>query len=478
MAATFSKPEDNLVLALCGHVTPMGGVEQYASDPSVDWEYVVETAREHKVAPLVLSRALSLDLPQPIRAALGREARGSVSSTIHDALVFREELRKVREALTANGIGCILLKGLSLDPSLSRPVGDIDLLVPRERLPDAIQSILGVPGYFYREKFIKNRKDIWRCCSSLTQTARALIIQQAELLHEFQMSNSERGVLVELHVRLFSREGRREDHAWGAISGDEVIRRIWAERCYDSELGCNVPSAAHSLLSMCLHVALKRSPAVDRFRLGILVDIDRLVSAGIQWGRFTIECADLHLSPYAYFSLLLARRLLGVPVPNSAISELRQACTGFQLLLTRVHLRCVDSLVSSNALYSNMYRWLQPWAFGGTWRERLSWSVLTPLWLPSRGYMAVLFDKEIDSPLLLLAYALLPVRWALHLLSRLLDRLEALWPKRRQTLNWAKRMPTRSECKPDPGSGGLPQRSRTLTGGTALVSKTCGSNRK
>jgi hypothetical protein len=425
MGATFAKLEDTLVLALCGHVAPTGVVERYVSDPGVDWQYVVETAREHKVDPLLLPRALAFDLPQPVRAALGRKARDSVSSTLHDALVFRRELGKVREALTASGIGFILFKGLSLDSSLSRPVGDIDLLVPRERLADSIQSILRVPGYHYREKAIKGRKDIWRCRTSLTPAARALIVKQAELDHEFQMSNPERCVLLELHVALFPREGRREDRGWAVASGEEVIRRIWAERRFDAELACDVPSAEHSLLIMCLHVALKRSPANNRFRLGILVDIDRLVSSGIRWDHFTRRCVELRLSPYAYFSLLLSRRLLGVPVPASALSELKRECTGFQLLLTRFHLRCADSLAASNVIYSAIYRCLEHWAFGGTWRKRLSWSLLKPLWMPSRENMAIRFDIRIDSPLLFLAYALLPVRWTLHVLSWLLDSVKA-----------------------------------------------------
>jgi hypothetical protein len=435
MAAAFSKPEDALVLALCSHDGPTRVAERYVSDPGVDWGYVVEMAREHKVDPLLLPRALALDLPQPVRAALGPKARDSLSSRLHDALVFRKELRKVREALTARGIGCILLKGLSLDPSLSRPVGDIDLLVPREKLTDAMQSILGVPGYFYREKDIKGRKDIWRCNTSLTPEAMARIVDQAKRQHAFQMYSPERCVLVELHVALFPRVGRREDRAWGGASGERVIRHIWAERRFDAELACDVPCAEHSLLTMCLHVALKRSPANNLFRLGILVDIDRLVSSGIRWDRFTRECAELCLSPYAYVSLLLSRRLLGVPVPRSPLSELKRACTGFQLLLTRFHLRCADSLVASNTLYSDIYRWLQPWAFGGTWRERLSWSILKPLWMPSRVYMAIRYDIEIDSPLLFLAYALLPVRWTQHVLDRLLDSVQALASMARSTWN-------------------------------------------
>ncbi len=431
MGATFSKLEDTLALALCGHVAPTGVVEHYVSDPGLDWEYVVETAREHKVDSLLLTRALALDVPQPVRATLGRKARDSVSSTLHDALVFRRELRKVREALTASGISCILLKGMSLDSSLSRPAGDIDLLVPREMLVDAIQSILQVPGYFYREKPIKSRKDIWRCRTSLTPAAKALIVKLAEWDHEFQMSNPEHCVLVELHVALFPREGRREDGGLGVASGEEVIRRIWAERRFDAGLSCDVPCAEHSLLIMCLHVALKRSPANNRFRLGILVDIDRLVTSGIRWDRFTRECTDLRLSPFAYFSLLLSRRLLGVPVPGSALSELKRACTGFQLLLTRFHLRCVDSLEASNALYSAIYRLLEHWAFGGTWRKRLSWSLLKPLWMPSRANMAIRFDIEIDSPLLFLSYTVLPVRWTVHVLSWLLDSVKALKSRER-----------------------------------------------
>jgi hypothetical protein len=162
---------------------------------------------------------------------------------------------------------------------------------------------------------------------------------------------------------------------------------------------------------MCLHAALKRSPATNHFRLGLLVDIDVLITSGIQWDAFVQDCRELRLVPFAYFSLLLARRLIGAPVPTKVLQALRTSCTPPQLALTRLHLRCVASLESSSVFYSVVCRAVSPWALEAPWRDRIKGALLVHFWLPPRERMASLLGVEPGSPLVLVSYLLNPLRW-------------------------------------------------------------------
>jgi hypothetical protein len=409
MSGVFSTPDDRLILALCGRTATSDVIGKRLGDPGLDWPRIIETVRAHRVAPLFLSRALSQVLPHETRDAISEDGRREVAEAVHDSLVFRGELERIVPALASRGIPCILIKGLSLNPSFLRSAGDIDLLVPRERLIDAMDAILGIPGYCYSESPSWGNGRAWRRHATLSPSLGARIAAQARTIHEFHMYHPDRGVLVELHVSLFTRAGRREDRPWGAAAGEKVIRRIWEEARPGPVPGCMAPRPEHSLLITCLHAALKRSPSGHLFRLSLLVDIDTLTASGIRWDEFMLECRELGVCPYASFSLRMARRLLGTPVPSAVLAGLSRECTPLQLTLTRFHLRCARSLNGSGTLYPILYRWLEPWAFGGTRRDRLRWLFLLPLWVPTRGQMAASLGIDEGSPRLALGYLLTPV---------------------------------------------------------------------
>ena len=174
---------------------------------------------------------------------------------------------------------------------------------------------------------------------------------------------------------------------------------------------------------MCVHNALKRQPANNNWRLSTIVDIDVLVRTGVDWNRFVQLCIDLCIVPYVYFSLIMAKKLINTPVPQSIRTRLKGSCTPAQLFLTRLHLRCIDSLESSNMLLSNLYKILRPFIFGGTWRDRIKGALLTPLWLPTREFVASKYGLKIDSPVLILGYLVNPIRGAYLAVRKVLNRL-------------------------------------------------------
>jgi Uncharacterised nucleotidyltransferase len=128
-------------------VASMGAV----AGERLDWDWLLERARAHKVAALLAARvveqAWAVSLPAGIRGALD-EIRGQAQRRAAGA---RRTLQEVARALTAGGIPFVVLKGSVLaeqaykDP-VRRPFYDVDLLVPLQRLDDAEAALIAL-GY-------------------------------------------------------------------------------------------------------------------------------------------------------------------------------------------------------------------------------------------------------------------------------------------------------------------------------------------
>lgn len=371
------------------------------------------SARAHRVDALFLENALGQDLPAAARTHLSCQRRDALVRTIHDNLVFRRVLSQVVAELHSAGIECLLLKGLAIEPLL-RPGGDIDLLVNKADLLEAIGVLLRIPDYEYVEAFPDGSR---HCYRQVTGRLARRIKYQAAWRHEFQLVNRQLGVLVELHISLFT-TARSDPRAADPPSSWAVVDRIWKARIYNREIACHTPSPEHSLLVACMHNSLKRSPAKNLLRLRNLVDITALAARGVRWDSFLHDCADLELSHHAYFSLLLARRLLGAAVPAAALRALRLECTSLQRLLARLHIRCVASLERSSRLYMALYNGLLPWSVPGMWAERLHWLFGLGLLLPTRDRMRRLLRVYGGSGAALGVWLANPVRWLSQVIGR------------------------------------------------------------
>ena len=305
-------------------------------------------------------------------------------------------------------------------------MGDIDLMVPRARIVDAIDAVLAMDGYRYRrmERDGPSVASAWS--HGLPQAERHRVRRQLSWNNEFQLANPARGILLELHhvpFQVRNPDGRFMENVAGV---QRCVHLFWQSRREDPSLGCAVLSSAHALLLSCLKNAVKQQPANDSFRLSNLVDIDNLAAAGIPWESLIRDCLLMRVAPPVLFSLTLARDLLGTAVPRRVLQELMTACTPGQLGALHVHRRCIVSLGASSVLHSIVYKAKSPWVFGGTIRQRLAWLFLVPVWLPSRSRMAIHFGLPKGSPWIVAAYLANPVRWARRFLGRLTGHARVL----------------------------------------------------
>lgn len=122
--------------------------ELRAGAADVDWDALVEAAQQARVAPLVYHVLREKDwLPAPALERL----RMTYFATARRNLLAFHALGQAIDHLNAHGIPTLLLKGVALALSLYknealRPMGDADLLVPREDVPHAL-ALLRELGY-------------------------------------------------------------------------------------------------------------------------------------------------------------------------------------------------------------------------------------------------------------------------------------------------------------------------------------------
>ncbi len=116
--------------------------------PSIEWEPVVARADRQMLTPLLFESLKKTDrlreLPPPVLVNL---RTNYLRSANHSEENFRE-LATLLDTIIAARIPMILLKGAALAAALydrisQRPMGDLDLLIPKDSLPAFIEIIRG-----------------------------------------------------------------------------------------------------------------------------------------------------------------------------------------------------------------------------------------------------------------------------------------------------------------------------------------------
>ncbi|MFO7926260.1 MAG: nucleotidyltransferase domain-containing protein [Halobacteriota archaeon] len=127
-----------------------------ARDP--DWDRVLELSRRHGVTPL-LNRGVqkheasgtALDVPEHVRSGLTDRTRSTAMQNIR----FASELRELLEAFEERGVRALPFKGPALEAFAygdvgMRAYGDLDVLVPREDVTEAV-DVLETRGYEWED---------------------------------------------------------------------------------------------------------------------------------------------------------------------------------------------------------------------------------------------------------------------------------------------------------------------------------------
>lgn len=336
----LNSPRDWLFDCLAPGDRRADAVREHLATGRVDWPLVLRQANRGLVvtqlAPALDRHGLLSRVPEEIRDYL---------TALHELNVERNRLlrRELIEATRAfNGIGVepLLLKGsLSLLPDqppeiAARLMGDLDLLVPIDRLADCRDALFSL-GY-----------------RATSKEDRPIHHHAPPLVH------ADHGVKFELHRAVL---GRSLD---AVLPADEMwrdCRRVALEGA-----SARAPSPTHQALHNALHTLLQDRRAEKAIlELRQLLDFVQLRAredAGIDWPLVEARFAECRQRTALIAYLLLARKLLGQPLP-----------TGYKPALAAGWLARKFTFGARHPATSRGYHWL--WRLGNLPRR-----LATPSW--------------------------------------------------------------------------------------------------
>jgi hypothetical protein len=269
--------------------------------PPFDWLRTADLACQNRVGPLVHSALRRVPLPPDARPALEILKTAYVATAARNAVLFRE-LQAVLEALSAERIPVIVLKGAALADTVYaeralRPMVDIDLLIREEDLEEA-ERRLGSIG-FEAAHDPRTKEELRR------------------RHHHWVFRRARTGasdIPIELHWNL-DPPGRPA--VWDIPA---LFER--AEAASIAGVNALVLGPEDFLLHLCVHLCR------HRFNGGViaLCDIAAKISdesGRLDWNRFERLAAAAHASWYASVPLHLASELMGANVPAPVLASLR-----------------------------------------------------------------------------------------------------------------------------------------------------------
>ena len=269
-------------------------------DPATDWVAVCDLAREHGMTS-VLYWKMEKDGVAPSAPHITAEAREGLQRDFYvaaaRAMVAEWRLVSVLKALEAADVPALVIKGAAIaawypDPAL-RPYGDLDLLVRRTQLDEAV-SALERQGY--------------HCTYSPAWSL--------EYGYDVPMASHDGTSVVELHWRL--------DYSAGV--GCLPVEDLW-ERAIpylmDGQAGLQL-EPVDMVLHLCSHATVKHRAHLGLRPLYDLAQITRDWEPA-RWETLTRRASDYGLARPVFLTLTLSEQVLGLVVPEEVMSALQPA---------------------------------------------------------------------------------------------------------------------------------------------------------
>lgn len=218
------------------------------------------------------------------------------------ALFLEGRLRRLEKALGERQIDMLLLKGAGLAHTLyasplDRPMGDLDVMIPRERAAEATEVALS--SGWVRRRDLPPENDY---------SAHQHLIPLED--------DQDCYVGLEFHVELFSRQ------APFVLPASEIMKSARPARTFGPRVW--VADVHHQLLHVCLHFIWSHEARFGAWRT--MRDIDVIVSSGqLDWRRFADIAIASRGATCCYWALRLARDLASTPVPDFVLRKLAPA---------------------------------------------------------------------------------------------------------------------------------------------------------
>ena len=218
---------------------------------------------------------------------------------------YMQELDKVAHLLQQHDIELIALKNSGITRGLypypgASPMGDIDVLVSKEKFRNA-HAVLTETGYQLK----------FRCP-----------------FEEDSIDAAEQGGGAEYSVILPDGEHLWFELQWRPVAGrwirpeqEPVAGDLIARSIAIQDSAVRLLSPEDNLLQVALHMAkhtFVRAPGVR-----LHTDVERIVSTQkIDWDDFVRKACELRIRTAVFFSLALAKVLVGTPIPDNVLANL------------------------------------------------------------------------------------------------------------------------------------------------------------
>jgi hypothetical protein len=291
-----------------------------------EWEEVISLAVSHGVAPL-LHRSLQGNgglaaLPEHLRIRLAEERRITAFANLRNCAAFRDIARE----LGKRNIPLMALKGLHLaelvyrDISL-RPMGDVDILIPRAELGTVVATLQRME-YGPEE--------------DMSGAAEAML----ELGHAVGLAHRRLGTLIEPHWTI-------GEPGYGY---EPPMDEIWCTASPGTLADAKVQlmSPEFVLLHVCAHLACNHT-----FLLGLrgLCDIAEIAGArpALEWPVVIDQGRRHGWERGIAAALRLARDYLGAAVPDDVLAAFGADTLNPEMLST-----AIDQLISDNEVLDEL----------------------------------------------------------------------------------------------------------------------------
>ena len=257
----------------------------------VDWDALLDVAREHRLTPLLFSRLCGMDEQIPTEAQT--RLRAEYDRNAFHTLANAAELVALVRAFDEQNIPAMPFKGIvlaaSVYPSITiRSAGDLDFLVFYRDIGRAT-SILRAKGYELK-----------------TEVQEDGLPAKADY-YEFHFERGSDGMVVELRWRLELIQPR--------FRRDLGMEWIWPRRRTVRVAGVEVPNLdpVSCLLILCMH-GTKHLWS----RLNWVCDVERFLAAHpeLDWKEVTLEAKKRGLWRSLALGILLTKRVCGISVPQ------------------------------------------------------------------------------------------------------------------------------------------------------------------
>lgn len=268
----------------------------------IDWSYLIQTSAHHGVIPL-LYRSLNTTCPEAVPESILSQLRNFFHTNAQHNLFLTQELLKLLNLLTENGIPAIPFKGPILAASAYgnlalRQFGDLDILVREQDIFKAKELLI---AQAYRMKIHPIK---------LTDAQEAVFVRSHSvyrLVREcaYPFVSSQNGIMVELHWAVMPK----------VFSCQIDCEQLWENLNPVSIIGHKVPnlSPENTLVTLCGHGTKDCWPQLAR-----ICDIAELIYRypKLNWQQVIKEADSLGHKRMLFLGLYLANNLLGTSLPD------------------------------------------------------------------------------------------------------------------------------------------------------------------